>query len=752
MGETAPIISGQTSARRRVWRRLRDRFTAHAVAVGGVGVIVAILLIFIYLLYVVAPLFRSPHAQVQAAYALPGGTAAATLALTADEYGEIGLRITSAGQAIFFRTADGAVLKKVDLPTGGATAGALGAGEPGSGVYALALAGGRALVFRQEYGITYEGNVRRSEPRIGYPLGEAPVEVDGAGHALAALDVQARDGAVRLAAITDDARVLLVEVRRAESLFGDDAGVEIRRATLATRLASPARIVLSQDMRTVFLAGADGDVEMYDAANPEAPRLLDTTPVVADGTRITALEILAGGISLLVGDSTGRIAQWFPVRDDQNRYKLTRIREFQGQQAPITAIGPEYARKGFLAADSQGGVGLYHTTAERTILTLPAMGTAIPFAAMTARADAALLEDASGRLSRLAIDNPHPEVSFKALWGRVWYESRQHPEFIWQSSSAANDFEPKFSLTPLAFGTLKASLYAMLFAVPLAIAGAVYAGYFMSPRMRGLVKPTIEVMAAIPTVILGFLAGLWLAPIVEHNLAGVMLAFVFPPLATLLAAAFWSRLPASVRGRVGDGWEGALLVPVIVAAVAAAIQAGHFVEARWFGGDLPAWLTQEIGIDFDQRNSLVVGIMMGFAVIPTVFSISEDAVVGVPRNLTVGSLALGATPWQTLVRVVLLTASPGIFSAVMIGLGRAVGETMIVLMATGNTPVIDMSLFQGFRALSANIAVEMPESAVGSTHYRILFLAALVLFAVTFLFNTVAELVRQRLRGKYATL
>jgi len=104
------------------------------------------------------------------------------------------------------------------------------------------------------------------------------------------------------------------------------------------------------------------------------------------------------------------------------------------------------------------------------------------------------------------------------------------------------------------------------------------------------------------------------------------------------------------------------------------------------------------------------------------------------------------------VRVVLLTASPGIFSAVMIGMGRAVGETMIVLMATGNTPIMDLNIFQGFRALSANIAVEMPESEVNSTHYRVLFLAALVLFMVTFLVNTLAELVRQRLRRKYASL
>jgi len=164
------------------------------------------------------------------------------------------------------------------------------------------------------------------------------------------------------------------------------------------------------------------------------------------------------------------------------------------------------------------------------------------------------------------------------------------------------------------------------------------------------------------------------------------------------------------------------------------------------------WLKKEFGISYDQRNSLVVGIAMGIAVIPTIFSIAEDAIFSVPRHLTIGSLALGATPWQTMTKVVLLTASPGIFSAIMIGFGRAVGETMIVLMATGNTPVMDLSVFEGMRTLSANIAVEMPESEVDSTHYRVLFLAALVLFLFTFVFNTLAEVIRQRLREKYSSL
>jgi phosphate transport system permease protein len=259
-------------------------------------------------------------------------------------------------------------------------------------------------------------------------------------------------------------------------------------------------------------------------------------------------------------------------------------------------------------------------------------------------------------------------------------------------------------------------------------------------------------MAALPTVILGFLAGLWFAPLVEAYLPAMFLMFVVIPLTILLMAWSWSRLPEQLRLLVPAGWEAVLLIPVIIVATGLVFWASKPLELWLFDGNLPLWLTQEWGLTYDQRNSFVVGIAIGFAVIPTVFSISEDAIFGVPKHLTTGSLALGATPWQTMARVILLTASPGIFSAVMIGMGRAVGETMIVVMATGNTAIMDLNIFQGFRALSANIAVEMPESEVGSTHYRVLFLAGLVLFMATFAFNTVAEVVRQRLRVKYSSL
>jgi len=266
------------------------------------------------------------------------------------------------------------------------------------------------------------------------------------------------------------------------------------------------------------------------------------------------------------------------------------------------------------------------------------------------------------------------------------------------------------------------------------------------------VKPTVEIMEALPTVILGFLAGLWLAPIIEQYLPGIVATIVLVPLAIVLFAALSSVLPKGWRNRFTDGRAALVLLPVVAFVGWFSFELSPWVERVLFDGNVRQYITNELGITFDQRNSLVVGIAMGFAVIPTIFSIAEDAVFSVPKHLSNGSLALGATTWQTLTKVVLLTASPGIFSAVMMGLGRAVGETMIVLMATGNTPIMDWNIFEGMRTLSANIAVEMPESEVGSSHYRILFLAAFVLFVFTFVFNTLAELVRQRLREKYSSM
>ena len=239
----------------------------------------------------------------------------------------------------------------------------------------------------------------------------------------------------------------------------------------------------------------------------------------------------------------------------------------------------------------------------------------------------------------------------------------------------------------------------------------------------------IEIMEALPTVILGFLAGLWLAPYVETHLAGIFTLLLILPIGFLVCAWLWGFMP---NKSVFEGWEAALLIPVVLLLIWVSMSLSSPIETLFFEGDLRSHMSNEWGLNYDQRNALVVGLIMGFAVIPTIFSIAEDALFSVPQHLVRGSLALGATRWQTMTSVVLPAASPGIFSAVMMGFGRAVGETMIVLMATGNTPLMDMSIFQGMRTLAANLAVEVPEAEVFSTHYRVLFLAALILFREQF--------------------
>jgi phosphate transport system permease protein len=302
----------------------------------------------------------------------------------------------------------------------------------------------------------------------------------------------------------------------------------------------------------------------------------------------------------------------------------------------------------------------------------------------------------------------------------------------------------------------------MLFALPIAILAAIYTSQFLSPTVKRIVKPVMEIMASLPSVVLGFLAALWLAPLLETRVPSVITMAVLIPTAAWLFGWLWSGLPYRTRRLIRPGHELLVFIPILLLAGYVGWQLGPTVERLLFTvtdpstgariADFRLWWPSVTGADYQQRNSLVVGFIMGFAVIPIIFTITEDALSNVPGALTTASLALGASRWQTAISVVLPTASAGIFSAVMIGLGRAIGETMIVVMATGNTPVMDLNIFSGMRTLSANIAVELPEAPHHSTLYRTLFLGAMMLFLMTFAVNTVAEVMRQRLREKYKTV
>jgi len=502
---------------------------------------------------------------------------------------------------------------------------------------------------------------------------------------------------------------------------------------------SPLAAEWSADGSMLYVGTKEGELRVFSSDHELPPSNF--------GEPITALGFALGHNSLLVGGADGKLAAYQVVLRE-GEAKLQCFHTFKPLEGKVMGFMASLRDKRFLAW-SDRGFSVNHLTTEKTLARRDAE--IVGAAALSPRGDH-IFASSSTSARQWQLDAFHPEVSWSLFWRKIHYEGYTAPEYVWQSGGATDDIEPKFSLVPLLFGTIKGTFYAMLFALPIAVLSALYASQFASPRLRGAIKPTVEIMAGLPSVVLGFIAGLVLAPLLENWMMAVLMVIPVAFVLTFLLMLAWIRLPKPFRDRFGNGQEAMWLIPVIILSLAVSSWIAPMAENLFFGGDYRNWLYQGHGLLYDQRNSIVVGFAMGFAVIPIIFSISEDAFSAVPKSLSSASLACGASPWQTAWRVVLPTASPGIFSAVMVGLGRAIGETMIVLMATGNTPLMDWGPFNGMRTLSANIAVEIPEAPHQGTLYRILFFTALLLFALTFLLNTAAELIRQSLRKRYESM
>ena len=278
-------------------------------------------------------------------------------------------------------------------------------------------------------------------------------------------------------------------------------------------------------------------------------------------------------------------------------------------------------------------------------------------------------QEAQNEIPERLLNDPDAKLN-TTEWGAMikphQWAGYDKPEYIWQPVGQIH----KYNIIPLFVGSLKITLIGLLFAVPLAVGAAIYISQLARPRVREVVKPVIEMLSGIPSVVVGF--------------------FALLVMATVLQTVF--------------GYETRL-------------------------------------------NSFVAGIALSFSVIPLVFSIAEDALTSVPRSYTQGALALGASRWQTAWQIVLPAATPGVFAAIVLGFGRAIGETMIVLMVC-SASVMSWSIFDSARSITTTIAAEMAEAVSGGHHYRILFMLGAILFAVTFVSNMIGELVMHRLKHR----
>lgn len=803
--------------------RMTDKLTTAVITGGGILVIVAVLGIMVFLAAVVLPLFRSAEISEPTSYRLFAANAPPDLLfIELDEHKTRGLMLERNGRLTVFDARTGKTIEEQQvLPSALAVS-----------AFARTLRGGH-IAFGFADGSVRLGQIKFAADGIETRL-EDPLVVGKRGVPVALLDYKVSERREGFTALKADGELVWEEVIRRENILTGKVTLRVAKHELPFTPAEtpPAFLLQNAQGDQVYLAWRDGTVRRYDLRQIDRPVVAETVDFVGDpSAELTSLQFMFGDQSLIAADSRGGVHAWFRVeRADAptaDGYQMVVAHTLDPHASAVTAAAMSVRDKGLLTGTADGEIFLRHMTSQRVLGKLK-LSSAVVALQLTPKADGIFALAADGTARLWEVHNPHPETTWQTIFGRVWYEGYNKPTYTWQSSSGNDDFEPKFSLVPLIFGTLKATFYSLLFAVPIALLGAIYTSQFLDKRLRTPIKSGIETMASLPSVVLGFIAALVLAPIVENWTMAVLTAFALVPLAVLLAGYLWQMLPQYLISRY-SGWPSfALMGLVALAAMLAGRALGGAVEHLLFAGDFKGWLDgrhgtgapalavlmwplallviwlaqrkflaerfQErinrmsrargglvemarllallsaataaawgaatvlsgAGVDprgallgtYVQRNTLVVGFVMGFAVIPIIYTISEDAISSVPEHLTSASLGCGATPWQTTVRVILPVAASGIFSAVMIGLGRAVGETMVVVMAAGNTPILDVNIFNGLRALSANIAVELPEAVKDSTLYRMLFLAALTLFVMTFCLNTAAEWVRMRFRRR----
>ncbi len=727
-----------------------DRVMGWGIRLGGLSVIVAVFGILYFIGKEVVPLFKS--ADVEPAGKIVQATRPAVLGV--DEWGEMPF-FYDGGQKVVFADVASTAIQEVAVPGLADVKVTALAYDAVHRRVAVGLEDGRVGSFLVSYERSLDaGGKSTMVPQITaepwFEINKVPVTAVSYGDSGAGRIIIAKSGHGASATVS------VVRLGMKRSLIGAGKLTQLGVSDITSELsAEPVLVRASPNGAMVLVSCGNGEIDYYlsDASGVSKRQVFspfgDVAPVQVD--------YLFGGVSIVVTAADGRQEQWSLYRPDEAGERFFgKTKEFP-KLAPGPVIFAASQRNRTFLTGTGRELSIRHSTSGATRWE----GTSdidAASAVLDAKGEKFIIANAAGVARRYSIHDPHPEANWRAFFGKVWYEGGAQPVYQWQSTGGTDDFEPKLSLMPLIFGSLKGTAYAMLFSMPVALLAAVFSAAFLPLHVKRVVKPVMEIMSSLPSVVLGFLAGLWLAPVVESRVPSVAAMAIAIPGMALFVGFCWSRLPIVIRNRVENGREWLVVLPFLALAGWLGWIAGPWVE-NWFFvyhdpvtgkgvADFRLWWPQATGLAFEQRNSMVLGFMMGFAVIPVIFTIAEDALSNVPQNLTAAAAALGANRWQVVWTVMLPIASAGIFSALMIGFGRAVGETMIMVMATGNTAVTEWNIFNGMRTLSANIAVELPEAPVGSTHYRSLFLGAVVLFGMTFLMNTAAELLRQRLKDR----
>ncbi|KAF0092908.1 MAG: phosphate transport system permease protein [Puniceicoccaceae bacterium 5H] len=773
MAETPPpdLFDSRYAVSKRTLRV--DAFMNQFIKAGGIGIILAVFGIFIFILLEIIPLFQGAHVKLERE--IETGVQH-PIVLGVDEWSEAPFLLDQEGVLHFADLGEesapggdmsqlgprGLFTQQLDLPEGFAIS-AWQYHQEGNQIL-LGSTDGRLVLVT----IEYEPDFSDPDHRVIRPTASLdPIDQLGvAGAPVIGLDFYDGPNGRLIAVVQEqgDTRPFNVTAfSRRRSLFGPGKLSPVGEYDLTEKIPGTIdEVLVGGSGNTLLAVNERGQVHYFRLQDKKFP-LEQVFEPFGDlkSPGIATANWLLGSTSAVFTSPSGAMRIFSVARDPEAG--VLRYQQFH-ELSDLDGAADLYARslrnRAFMVAHGDEVSLRYATTASQrwsdTLDFAPTQGVV-----GSGYGDMFLVGE-GGKLLKFDIKDPHPEAGFTAFFGKIWYEGQPEPQYRWESSGAGDEFEPKLSMMPLIFGSLKGTFYAMLFAVPIALLAAFYTSQFLKPRYRRVVKPMMEIMASLPSVVLGFLGALFFAPLLEYRFPSVLMILVLLPTVAFAIGILWGYLPLRFRILIPQGSEFFYYIPILLVVAVIGWYLGPVVENLVFTvkdpatgqmvGDFTQWWPQVTGLEYNQRNSLIVGFMMGFAVIPIVFTISEDAMSSVPPLLKSAALALGASRWQTAFRVILPAASPAIFSSLMIGLGRAVGETMIVVMATGNTAIMDPNIFNGFRALSANIAVELPEAPQESTLYRTLFLGAMVLFIMTFIINTIAEVTRVRLRRRYKSI